>query len=313
MGVLDKVRKFKSSRPKNDNRPKTRGIFHDWQDGPNEIRLVGEFVEVKTHFIAPAPKRKERGLCQESAFDKDNPKKIAKVINCPDWDIASEQVKEKKTCPVCKLFRLADQALKEGPDEEEKKFFEGLKSLARYRTNLKWNIFDREKPNVTVIDESGSETQQKGLKIATIGMEAWDDIEGIFEQCGIDITDPDKGVDIKVVKGHNGTRVAYSAQAILENDGEGNIGLRVTPFDKEEKEIVAQPHDLKSICGKQTNADDIRDGLHGNYADLLEVNEEDETPDTTYSSAEKEEETEEEEASADDDEDDVLGGTEKKK
>jgi hypothetical protein len=321
MGVLDKVRKFKNSRPKNEGRTRTRGIFHDWQDGENRIRLVGEFLEVKTHFIAPAQSRGDRGLCQADAFAKDNSKKISKVVNCPDWDIEKEEMKDKKTCPICKLYRLAVQALKEDPNDEEKKYFEALKSAARVRTNLKWNVFDRENPNVTVIDENGNEAEQKGLKIATIGMEAWDDIEGIFAQCGFDITDPAEGVDIKVIKGHNGTRTAYSAQVVIEG-----TGLAVTPFDEEELAIVGQPHELKAICGKKTEASAIRDALHGDYADLLELNDEDDDEDDTPADDTPADETtpKEEEAVADepaadeavdegDDEDDVLGGTSQKK
>ena len=317
MGVLDKVRKFKNSRPKNDgNRTRTKGIFHDWQDGPNRVRLVGEFLEVKTHFIAPAKARGERGLCQGDAFDPKAQKRLSMVVNCPDWDTENEEEASKKTCPICKLYRLAVQALKENPNDEEKKYFEGLKQLARVRTSLKWNVFDRDNPNVTVIDENGNESKQKGLKIATIGMEAWDDIEGIFAQCGFDITDAEEGVDINVIKGHNGTRVSYSAQVVL--DGKG---LAVTPFDDEEQEIVAQPHDLKNICAKKTEGSEIMDALHGDYAELLELNEEDdddssystdEDDSSSYDDSEEEEDVDEEEG-VDDDDDDMLGGTSQKK
>lgn len=317
MGVLDKVRKFKNSRPNYDDRPRTRGIFHDWQDGPNEIRLVGEFLEVKTHFIAPAPKRGEKGLCQQEAFARDNDKRIPKVINCPDWDIEKEEPTDKKTCPICKLYRLATQALKEEPNDEEKEYFESLRSLARVRTSLKWNVFDRDNPNVTVIDEKGNESKQKGLKIASIGMEAWKDIEGIFEQCQFDITDSEEGIDIRVIRGHNGTRVSYSAQAVL--DGKG---LKVTPFDEEEKEIVNRTHELTAICGKQTSAEAVREALHGDYAELLELNDADDADDGADDDGDSEDSSaSDEEAAAakdaaeepSDDEDALLGGTEKKK
>ena len=305
MGVLDKVRKFKNQRPKNEGRSKTKGIFHEWQDGPNDIRLVGEFLEAKTHFLASAKQRGERGMCMDDAFEKDNEHRIMKVVNCPDWDINTEQAKGELTCPVCKLYRIASQALKEDPSPKEKQYFETLKQSARLRTNLKWNIFDRLNPDVTVIDENGNESKQKGLKIATIGMEAWGDIEGIFEQCGFDITDPEEGVDIRVTKGNNGTRVSYSAQVILEGKG-----LKVTPFDEEERSIVDAVHDLKVICGRETKAEDIRAGLHGDYRELLELNEEEEEESETSSSATCDDPDIEEE---DEDEDALLGGTQKKK
>lgn len=306
MGVLDKVRKFKNSRPAGGgDRTRTRDIFHDFQDGDNRIRLVGEFLEVKTHFIAPAPKRGERGLCQPDAFSKDAKNKLPKVVNCPDWDVEKEEETEKKTCPICKLYRLACQVLKEDPSEEEKKEFEAIKSAARVRTSLKWNIFDRDNPNVTIVDEKGNESKQKGLKIATIGMEAWDDIEGIFNQCGFDITDPDEGVDIKVTKGHNGTRVAYSSQVCIDMKTKG---LAVTPFDDEEREIVKNCPDLKTICAKKTDADAIRDALYGEYAELLELNADDASDDDDSSADDSDYED-----GGDEDDDALLGGTSQKK
>lgn len=317
MSLLDKVRKFKQSHPKNDGRTQTRGIFHDWNDGENIVRFVGSFLEVKTHFVAGVPKRRERGLCQDAAFDRDNSNRISKVVNCPDWDIDTETDTGKKTCPICKLNQLARQALKEGPNEEEEKYFKGLMSLTRPRSVLKWHVFDREDPNVTMIDENGKETKKKGLKIASVGMEAWDDIMGIFDQCGFDITDAQEGVDICVKKGHNGMRVEYSAQVCL--DGKG---LKCTPFDEEEQALADSAPDLKPICGKKTEASAILEGLHGDYRELLDLNEEEDAapaPAAKKASKSKVEEPEDEdEDDAEDvvdeeDEDDVFADTDAKK
>jgi hypothetical protein len=311
MGVLDKIKKFKNSRPRNDGgRSKIMGLWHDFQDGSNELRLVSggshEFLEVRSHFICPAPKRGERGLCQAEAFNGDD--KIPKVVNCPDWDIEMEEERSKKTCPVCRLFRLAKEALVElkkedDPDKKDVDYFEKIVELARPRTSLKWNVFDREKPNVIVVDENGNEKKQKGLKIASFGMEAWNDIEGIFEQCGFDISDPVEGVDINVIKGHNGARIAYSAQVKLEG-----TSVKVTPFDEDEREIASKPHDLLAICGKQTDSKAIQDALHGDYAELLELNDDDDENSyhLDYSSPSSD-------GYDDDDDDALLGGTEKKK
>lgn len=314
MGVLDKVRKFKSTRPDGDGR--TVGIWHEWQDGENHIRLIGEFLKVKTHFLPPVKKRGERGLCQEEAFDKKaNKNAISMVVNCPDWDIDKEEDKDVKTCPVCKLWRIAMQALDEGPDEEEKKYFESLKDLARPREGFKWSIFDRDNPNVTHIDENNNKTEKKGVKIATIGKEAWADICGIFEQCGFDITDAEEGVDIKVVKGHNGTRTSYSAQVVLEGKG-----LKCTPFDEEELELIKNAPDLKKFCGTQTDASAIKDALHSDYFEVLEMNDdsaavesEPEPKPKKEKKAEVKEEAEDDSDDDGDDDDDALIPDSKKK
>ena len=264
--VLDKVRKLKASRPRSGN-SRMRGIFHKWNDGDNMIRLVGEFLEVKTHFIAPAPKRNDKGLCRPDSFQGDE--RLPMVMNCSDWDVEKEEWKKHKTCPICKLNAVARDALKLNPGEEEKKEFKELSSKTYPRPNLKWNIIDRDDPYVLKVEDD-KEEKVKGLKIATVGMEAWGDIEGIFDQVGFDITDEVEGIDIKVNKGNNGTRTSYSAQAVLEGKS-----LKTTPLTDEEKELV--PHDLKQICGKQVEVSKVVDALHEEYRDILELSEDEDS------------------------------------
>lgn len=264
LSTLEKVRRLKARRPQNNGGSRMRGIFHQWHDGDNTLRLAGQFVEVRTHFIAPAPKRQDRGLCRPDAFKGDD--SLPQVVNCPDWDTAKEEAKPVKTCPLCKLASIAKAVLKDSNNTaEEKKFFDALRQAASAKANLKWNIIDRDDPNILLVDEQGNEKKVLGFKIANIGMEAWNDIEGIFEQCKIDISDPVKGVDIKVIKGHNGKRVVYSAQAILEG-----TSLKVTPFTEEEAAL--QLHNLKELCGKSTDAHRIVDALHEDLRELYEAN-----------------------------------------
>lgn len=274
--VLEKVRKLKASRPKGGG-SRVRGIFHQWKDGDNEIRLVGEFLEVKTHFIAPAPKRNEKGLCRSDAFQGED--KLPQVINCPDWDTEREEWKKHKTCPICKLNRIAREALKLKPSEKEKEEFKQMSSNTYPRPNLKWNIVDRQDPFVLQIQDD-KEEKVAGLKIATIGMEAWSDIEGIFDQMGFDITDPEEGIDIRVKKGHNGARTAYSAQAVM--DGKS---VKTTPLTDEEKAM--SPHDLKQICGKQVDATKVMDALHEDYREMLELYEQDDESEAPEEKAEE--------------------------
>lgn len=269
MNTLDKVRRLKERRPQAGGSGRMRGIFHQWKDGDNTIRLAGSFLEVRTHFIAPAPKRSDRGLCRQDAFVGDNA--IPQVINCLNWDAEKEEPRATKTCPICKLMEIARAILKENPTDEEKKFAELLRQAASPRPNLKWNIIDREDPYI-VLTDNGKETRVLGLKIATIGMEAWKDIEGVFEQCNRDISDPKLGIDIKVTKGHNGTRTVYSAQAVLDG-----VSLKVSPFTAEEAALPM--HDLKALCGKSVPVQKILDALHEDLRNIYDVNTTDDTVD----------------------------------
>ena len=265
---LDKIRRFKAQRPRGGGGARLRGIFHTWKDGTNNIRLVGDFLEVRTHFIAPVPTRKERGLCQAEAFKGDD--SIPKVINCPDWDIEKSEEKTSKTCPICKLNALAHAVLQEECTDAEKKFYENLRSISRQSIKLKWNILDRDDPFVLQVEE-GEEKKVKALKIADIGMEAWGDIEGIYDQMHpLDIADDEEGIDICVTRGKT-TRTTYSAAAVLDTT-QRPPSAKMTPLTEEEKEM--KQHDLKAICGKQVDPMKIRDGLHEDYREHLELNEE---------------------------------------
>ena len=260
MSVLDRLSKQQASRPQN-NGGRVKGIFHQWKDGSNDIRLAGEFVEVRTHFIAPAPKRNDRGLCMPNAFQGDD--KLPQVINCLNWDIATERPKKDKTCPICKLNAIARAVLADKPADAEKKFFEDLRAATRATTTLKWNVIDRNDPMIVAVND-GKESQVLGFKICSIGPEAAADIFGIFKQVGYDINDPDKGIDIEVMR-EQGKRTTYSARAVISG-----TSLKVSPFTAEEKALVL--HDLKMWCGKMVDANKIVDALYDDLREVISLN-----------------------------------------
>jgi hypothetical protein len=321
MSLSEKMRKLRERRQKeggNNNRSNLRDIFFDFEGGDNRIRLVGEFLEVKTHFIAPAPKRSDRGLCQAESFKGDN--RIPMVINCPDWDPETEESRGTQNCPICKLNRISKGILDEGPDEEEKDFFKNLASATRQRTVLKWNIIDRNNPFVTK-KEGDNEEKIFGFKIASVGMEAYNDIEGIFEQTGMDITDDEEGCDILVTK-QKKARWEYSAKVAMAPGKPPTVAM--TPLTEEEK--GAERHRLLDRCGRQTEPQKVVDALHGDLRDLLELNPDEEaaeapapTPAPTPEPAPKAKATpapapveQVEEIVGDEEDDDPLAGTQKK-
>ena len=266
MNVTDtmaRIKRFRETRPKNKQFDRLRNIFYDFKDGANILRLVGSFLEVKTHFISPAKNRGSRGLCVDEAFRGDH--KLPPVINCPDWDLEKEQQNPVLTCPICRLHRLANEALEDTSiSQEDKDFLEDLESTTRPRTILKWNILDRDDPFITRIV---NEVEEKvlGYKIANIGMEAWGDIEGIFDQCQCDITDVDGGIDICVTKTQGKPRTSYSAQAVI-----AKLAIKVTPLTQEEKAL--ELHNLRMVCGKMTDIKTLLDALHGDLREMLDAN-----------------------------------------
>jgi hypothetical protein len=265
MSVLDKIRKMKERTPERGSFSQHRDIFHSFHEGDNIIRLVGEFLEVRTHFIAPAPKRNDRGLCQAKAFQGNN--HLPMLVNCPNWDITKEEARSPKDChcPFCKLNEIARKGLKEHPSPEEKKFYEGLRSAAYPRTGLRWHLIDRDNPYVLKVVDN-KEEKVKGLKIGTISTELWKDIEGVFNQCDIDITDAKDGIDLCVTKTVD-AKTSYAGKAVLTGKPPT---VKVTPLTAEE--LAYELYDLKAVCGKQTELDALLDALHGDLREMLDVN-----------------------------------------
>ena len=270
--MREKAKRFNKKRPNSGRRPSTKQLFFVFQEGPNDLRLVGEFLEVKTHFIAPAPKRKERGLCMPASFDSDGERRLPPVINCSDWDVDKEDWASEKTCTICKLRRAVDHALKSGKawdglsdseKKEKKELYEKTAHASNPRTSLKWNMLDRRNPMVVELTDEG-EKEVLGYKIASIGMEAWNDISGIFSQLGIDITNVDDGVDICVTRGSNGVRTVYSAVAVMDG-----LSAKQTPLTDEERAL--ELHDLRRVCGRQVEQDRVLEALHGDLRDIIDV------------------------------------------
>jgi len=269
----DVMAKLKKLQKKNDYTPKARvkGIFHNWSDGDNTIRLVGTPLEVRTHFIAPSPTTKNRGLCPNEAFvwNPNKPAdKIQKSINCGDWDIETESPTDVQSCPVCKLFNSAKEAIRMAKangvvlEPEVVTQLDWIKATCRPRSALRWNVIDRKDPYIIEVGADGAEKKVKGYKIASIGTELLKSILGIFEQIGCEASDPEKGIDIVVTK-TKGARTNYTARAAFKNKT-----LHETPLTEEERAM--QLHDLKEFFDKQTEPALIVKSLHSDLRNMLE-------------------------------------------
>ena len=323
MGIKDKMRAVRARQEKDGRGGRQftnlRDIFFDWQEGDNIVRFIGDFLEVKTHFIAPAPKRGDRGLCNGEAFKGDYNEKLQMVINCPDWDIEKEESKGTHDCPICKLNRIAGAILADNPNDEEKETFKALASATRARTSLKWNVIDRNNPYITK-KEGDHEEKIFGFKIATVGMEAFNDIEGIVDQTGMDISDDDEGLDIIVTKTKK-ARWEYSAKAAMDMSVKPPT-CKMTPLTEEEH--AAERHRLLERCGRQSDMQKVTDALHPDYLEYLELNaDDDEVASEPAAPAPTPEPTPEPKAPAEaapaptsdeeeEDDDDPLAGTQKK-
>lgn len=238
-----------------------KDVFFKFKTGVNRIRLVGDMVESRAHYLAGNAKRSNRGLCPPVAFEGDE--KIFSAMNCPDWDPTTETKKPEKTCPICQLNMIAQRALASGKlNESTKAFYEELKQNSKEMTSFKVNIIDRDDPYITVVD-NGTETKQKGLKIASLTYTVAKKIYDLSRNLGFGIENPDKGIDIEVVRTDTNGKTSYDVRPVFEG-----IQAKVTPLTAEER--AYQVHDLVAICNREVDTDKVRSALHGDLISLLD-------------------------------------------
>jgi hypothetical protein len=304
----EKMARFRKRNEKKNNKndgSRIKGIFHSWKDGDNVLRFIGEFLEVRTHFIAPNSKMKAKGFCPMDRFQGEN--KLPQVVNCANWDLETDTEID-GGCVICKLNKISRDILYGGNheiDDDDKAFLDDLRRNSNARVGLKWNVIERSDPYVSKVDDKGNEEQVLGLKIASVGMEAFKDIDGIFEQLQFDLTDPEKGIDISVNKGHNGTRPVYSANAVLSG-----LAIKQTPLTEEELEL--DKHDLLAICGRQTDQSAIFESLRSDLKEMIEDVESEDEDEEDESFGEMQPEEAEDEVVIDEEEEEVKPKSKRK-
>lgn len=242
-------------------------VFHNWKPGANTTRLVGDFIQVKTHYIAP--EKLKIPLIKSNACSSDNKDKLPKVVNCPNWDSERGEFIKNGKCPLCALNRIAYQTLKDkvklGLSEKEIKDLEAIKSATSARSSLKWAIIDRDDPFVTKV-EGDTETKIPGFKVASITSDIQKGITAIGGQLG-DITDPNTGVDIVVTQSKVNNKITYSVVAAFDK---ATKGAKITPLTAEERAMKLP--DMKAICCKATDPELLRNAMTDDYKRIVDDN-----------------------------------------
>lgn len=264
--LIDKLnQRNENQKQKSNGYVKTSTTNMKWKDGKNVGRCVGDYVETHTHSLSPNSFG-SIGVADEASFKGKG--FIPFEVTCTDWDLKTEKYNRERTCPFCKLYGRACKALKRKDlTAEEKKTFEQIKEANKPSKKIKWNFIDRDAPYYIKVNGDKKEEQVKGLKVASYSFGQFNDIKGIVEQNGLDISDPDTGIDIIVTKGKEGDKVKYSIQACIEK-----LAVKVTPLTDEEKswkkwdfvDMYSKPYDFAAIKSK----------MHENFRIVLELSDE---------------------------------------
>jgi len=274
---LKKVREKQSQKRTTNNRGEN--IWHSWKASSNKARFVGDFILTKTHYIGNNSKISNLALFEDAAFQGEN--RLSVVINCANWDIEKEEYKKNGPCLVCKLNKIAREVLKSNqPGEEDtitsemRKEFADLKARTDNRSAYRWNILDRDNPDVA--------EGKAGFKITSLGQELFDQLSAIHDgYAPNDFTSVDLGLDISVKRtggGDSKERVKYSAQPAML-DGK----LCVTPLSDEEK--AYEQHVLLGICGRQADQELLVSKLLEKWTSLIEAVKQNESAAATANNA----------------------------
>ena len=286
MNIMDRLSKIEEreeqqARKRESFGERVKGRWMNWEWGDNQIRLVDGWIEIRQCYIAPSQAMGTKGLCSQDAFSGQNA--LPYFVNCSDWDIEKESWKNVSQCPIRNINKFARKLVndfqsreKQGEtlddqDREDFAFFQELVQASRIGKKYVWPIISRDNPNVIYVSEDGSEREDLGIRFATMGPEAFQEVSGIFKQIGGDITDPEKGLDIIIKKSKDG-RVSYSADIVLEGEGVDKRIL-VTPLSDKEKALEIP--DLNAIYNSERYSVDpqrLVDAMHPKYREFYLAN-----------------------------------------
>ena len=208
-------------------------IWFDWGTKKEHVvRIVGDFISIRNHWIGESKFGQDVALLNSSAFKGEN--KLPMTVACGNWDVETEsEDPDGDACPICRLGRNADAILKKHGkelDETDKNIFKAIRRKCSVKCLYLFKVIDRDNPYV---DE---EKTRKGYKILKAPEKLLKAILELSDKMnGIGITSPDEGIDIiikKVTSDVNKNDVTYSALPVMDG-----VKVKQTPLTDEEKEF----------------------------------------------------------------------------
>ena len=219
-------------------------IFKDLTEGTHTLRLIGEWVTTRTHSINATSWNKFE-IYPASAFDGEDG--LKKMVNCADYNPATESLHDEQTCIICRLRAAVKDLLypksldgKQNPQLTDKQV-DYLKSISKKcfpRERYRFLCIDRDNP---YIDES---TKKKGFKIVEFSSDLLKSFMAMVKSNPeIDFTSEDGGCDIQVTRTGSGSDTNYTVIPKMKG-----AMLAVTPLTEEEKKWDRP--DILKICNK---------------------------------------------------------------
>lgn len=252
-GVSNYLNK-KTKEINNNNGSYDSRVFFKPNKDLHVIRIVGDFVQINKHWIAPSSYSKIK-IFEESCFQGEKDSKLPMQIACADWDNVTES-KIDCDCALCSLSKAANHIIFNEAKTLEKSTLDEIKEIRR-SASAKTRFL------VPIIDRDDKDF--KGIKVAEFSTDVINDFYQIVKDIAPDeINDVEKGVDIKLTKtvGKNKV-VSYKASLVLTAGS-----VKKTPLSEEEK---AYPQvDVRKYTAKTVSNELLLSKMAPEYVALIE-------------------------------------------
>ena len=259
--MLDRIRAAQKRQEETNTSSSSanENIFYNLTEGSHQIRLVGEWVTIHSHWIGNSQYTQVE-LFPDSAFSGE--KKIKKIICCSDFDIDTELPKKEKTCVLCNLRREANKMLYDSSldlSKEQKEYLSKISREASANERYFFLCIDRDSPEIA--------PGKKGLKIIEFPMPLMKMFFTLVEKnSDIDIVSDSEGVDLTIEKKKEKKGYSYALNFVMS-------GRSVASTPLTEEEMQYQRHDIKKIMGKLPVQRDIYENLNPDFRDMIEFSE----------------------------------------
>jgi len=257
MRMIDRIKALQERNQKSGVGSFSGGdIFFKFTEGTHHIRLVGEWVTIKSHWIGPSTYNKAL-LFDEDEFKGENP--LKRSVTCSNFDTQTEMTVEhgKETCALCALNEAAFSLLRDKRlSEEQRQSLKDIMSSARPNERYFFLCIDRDNPEI--------EEGRNGFKIIEFPkslMEQWSLL--VQEHDDTDCISDENGVDWVITKKKDGAKTKYTISYATSGRN-----IKQTPLTEEE--LAYERPDIRKIMGKQADMADIYSRMLDEYRDMLD-------------------------------------------
>jgi len=249
---------------------KRSSLFIYPKTGKTIVRLVGDFSKVVTHQLTPNKHLMTKGVAPEDEFGMMDGQ-IPFNVKCDNFDEKTE-VKVAGNCPWDKIHWRAHDMTEW---EEDKKVKATLKNVAAStKQTSRWycNAIDRNDPHYIMkvkVNDKWEEKTVKGNKILALPNKAFQSIMTLMADRKKDLSDPDEGYDIEIIKSGTKQETTYTVSFAMDEE----MSAKKSPLTGEERKYTVW--NPSEHLYDQYDFNKIYPKLHKTLRDLYEISDED--------------------------------------